>query len=99
VDAAPISPLANPGHDHSGCVYPLSGDADHRFCDSPRRLGSPYCPRHHALCHVRSGTKEEIRRLREVEALANMVGGRRARDAGEPPRRFLKRLERAGRDF
>jgi hypothetical protein len=40
-----------------------------------------------------------LRRLREVEALANMVGGRRARDAGEPSRRFLKRLERAARDF
>jgi hypothetical protein len=38
-------------------------------------------------------------RLREVEALANAVGGRRARDAGEPPGRFLRRLERAARDF
>jgi hypothetical protein len=38
-------------------------------------------------------------RLREVEALANAVGGRRARDVSEPPGRFLKRLERAARDF
>ena len=42
---------------------------------------------------------EENRRLREVEALANAVGGRRSRDDAEPSRRFLRRLENAMRSF
>ena len=97
VDLSPTLPSRDRSDQDSGCVYLLSGND--RFCDSPRRRGSPYCPRHHALCHIRSGTNEEMTRLREVEALANAVGGRRARDASEPPGRFLRRLERAARDF
>jgi hypothetical protein len=95
----PAPLLHSPRRDRDlGCAYPMSGNADRRFCDTPRRAGSPYCPDHHALCHVQSGTNEETRRLREVEALANAVGGRRARDGAAPTRRFLKRLERALRE-
>jgi hypothetical protein len=39
-----------------------------------------------------------MKRLLEVEALANAVGGRRARGV-EPTRRFLSRLEHAVRNF
>lgn len=85
--------------DNSGCAYILGERSDHRRCGAPPRLGSAYCQAHHALCHVSCGTSEEVSRLREVEALANAVGGRRARNGNEPPRRFLKRLEHATRIF
>lgn len=83
--------------DH-GCAYILGEDGERRPCALPRQPGSPYCAEHHTLCHVRCGTVEEVARLREVEALANAVGGRRARNRGEPSRHFLRRLEHASRD-
>jgi hypothetical protein len=90
-----------PNHDDRdpGCAYLLGENAERRRCDAPRRPGSPYCLDHHSLCHVRCGTTEEVERLREVEALANAVGGRKGGNAGGPSRRFLRRLEHAVRDF
>lgn len=85
--------------DELGCAYLLGEDGMHRNCGQPQQLGSPYCPQHHTLCHVPSGTTREAAQLREVEALANAVGGRRSRGAGEPSRGFLKRLEHMARDF
>jgi len=81
------------------CCYILGDQTERRQCGALRRLGSPYCADHHALCHVPVGTVEEIERLREVEALATAVGGRKARDSSEPSKRFLKRLEHAVRSF
>ena len=78
-----------------GCAYILDDGDSCRFCDGVPRRGSPYCPQHHALCHIASGTAEEARRLREVEDLARVVGGRRGAEGVGPSRRFLKRLERA----
>lgn len=85
--------------DRSGCCYILDGDGRRRFCGSERRLGSSYCPEHHALCHLAGGTRAEARRLREVEALASAVGGRRGSSGPEPPRNFLRKLEQAIRAF
>jgi hypothetical protein len=82
-----------------GCAYILGENEERRNCGAPRRFGSPYCPAHHALCHVPCGTTEEVTRQREVEALANAVGGRRTRNSGEPSGRFLRRLGHAVRDF
>ncbi|HUC72711.1 MAG TPA: hypothetical protein VMS01_16090 [Stellaceae bacterium] len=95
-------PIRPPSEDHDGdsaCAYILGENGDRRSCGAARRLGSPYCPDHHALCHVSCGTAEEIKRLREVEALANAVGGRRTRNGGGPSRRFLSRLEHTVRGF
>jgi hypothetical protein len=96
-------PFARLQHEHhredSGCAYLLDHNEERRCCGTPRRRGSPYCPHHHAMCHIPSGTTEEFRRLREVEALANAVGGRRGRDVGAPPRQFLRRLEHTVRDL
>jgi hypothetical protein len=80
--------------DDEGCAYPLE---DRGSCGAARRDGSPYCPRHHALCYIRHGSAAETRRLRRLDALAQLVGGRRTRDQGEPPRQFLERLERLER--
>lgn len=87
------------GGEDQGCAYVLHEQGCGRACGAPRRRGSSYCPRHHALCHVACGSIAETNRLREVEALASAVGGRRARDGGGPSRRFLKRLEQVVRDF
>jgi|SRR5690348_1347222 hypothetical protein len=83
-----------------GCAYLLDehGGVD-RACGAPRRQASPYCPTHHALCHVAEGSLAEADHLRQVEALATVVGGRRSREDGGPSRRFLKRLERRSRFF
>jgi hypothetical protein len=82
----------------SGCVFMLDDGQNRRFCGAAQRRGSSYCPQHHTLCHVACGTAAEAQRLREVEALARAVGGRRARGAG-PSRRFINRLEQAVRVF
>jgi len=82
-----------------GCSYILDDGDGRRFCDGVPRRGSSYCQQHHALCHVPSGTTEETRRLREVEELARVVGGRRAAEGVGPSRRFLNRLERALQSF
>jgi len=85
-----------------GCAYILDECGNRRICGAPCR-GAPgrpvssYCAQHHALCHIASGSKAETDRLREVEALASAVGGRRSRDDDGPSRQFLKRLEHAAR--
>ncbi len=92
-----LSRLSAPEDRHAGlgCAYILDDGDSSRFCDGVPRRGSSYCPQHHALCHVANGTVEEARRLREVEELARVVGGRRGAEGVGPSRRFLKRLERA----
>jgi hypothetical protein len=76
-----------------GCVYIIEESGSHRICGTPRRPVSSYCPQHHALCHLANGSAAEANRIREVEAIASAVGGRRSRNRGGPSRQFLKRLE------
>jgi hypothetical protein len=104
--AATVTPSAAELGD-DGCAFILD-DAEtgggrrlspRRTCGVERRPGSPYCPHHHVICHVVVGSIGENRRLRETEALAVAVGGRRGRPARVPPDRFLRRLERTVRDF
>jgi hypothetical protein len=82
-----------------GCAYIVDESDDRRPCGATRRSSSSYCPHHHSLCHIVCGSKAETDRLREVEALASAVGGRRARQRAEPTRQFLKRLEQAVREL
>jgi hypothetical protein len=79
-----------------GCAFILDAGAS---CGGTRQPGSPYCEHHHALCHVAGGSPGERRRLRETEALARAVGGRRGRSARTPPERVLRRLENLARAF
>ena len=97
-----ISPLAEVVREEEGCAYLLTVDQDPTqpgYCRAVRQPGSPYCPRHHALCHLPRGSRAEHVRLREVRALAQIVGGRRGREDGGPPQRFLDRLEQAVREL
>jgi hypothetical protein len=97
-----VRPLAELIREEEGCAYLLTCDQDParpRHCGVARQPGSPYCPRHHALCHLPRGSRAEHVRLREVKALAEMVGGRRGREDNGPPQRFLERLEQAVREF
>jgi hypothetical protein len=82
-----------------GCAFVLSEGSEPRTCGAPRCHRSSYCSPHHLLCHIASGSVGETRRLREVEALASAVGGRRGRDGAGPSTRFLERLEQAVRVF
>jgi len=94
----PLSAANDNFDDDSGCAYVLEEPGGRRNCGAPRRPASPYCPQHHSLCYIVCGSKAELDRLREVEALASAVGGRRARQQAAPTRHFLKRLEQAVRD-
>ncbi|MGH7044958.1 MAG: hypothetical protein ACREE2_01040 [Stellaceae bacterium] len=85
--------------DQSGCGFIFDDGGSRRCCGAERRPGSPYCPEHHALCHVAGGSMAETRRLREVEALATAVGGRRGNNGTAPSQRFLNRLRHAVREF
>jgi hypothetical protein len=89
--AAPLDAF----EDEDGCAYILGESASNRMCGAPRRPESSYCAEHHALCHLACGSPAEANRLREVEALASAVGGRRARNRGGPSRQFLRRIEHA----
>ena len=80
--------------DESGCSYLLD---TRRICGAPRKAASPYCTEHHSLCHAAYGSEAEADRLREVEAIAKVVGGRRSRGTAGPSRRFLRRIEQAAR--
>lgn len=83
-----------------GCAYIVDeSGGDRLICGATRRLSSSYCPHHHSLCYIVGGSKAETDRLREVEALASAVGGRRARQRAQPTRQFLKRLEQALREI
>ena len=78
----------------NGCAYLIEDVGSHRMCGAPRRPVSSYCPQHHALCHLANGSAAEANRIREVEAIASAVGGRRSRrNSAGPSRQFLKRLE------
>jgi hypothetical protein len=97
--SSPLAPWET-RENEPGCAYLFdeTGGVD-RACGAPRRHASPYCPTHHALCHVAYGSQAEADHLRRVEALASAVGGRRSREDGAPSRRFLARLERRSRSF
>jgi hypothetical protein len=80
--------------DDLGCAYVID-EPGGRVCGARQQPSSPYCPRHHSLCYIVCGSKAEVERLEEVEALASAVGGRRARPGAGPSRHFLERLEQA----
>jgi|SRR5215467_4339706 hypothetical protein len=85
--------------DDLGCAFVLDEPDGRRACGARRRKSSSYCPHHHAVCYVVSGSDAELKRLQEVEALASAVGGRRARRQALPSRQFLRRLEQTVRDL
>jgi hypothetical protein len=92
-------------HAHSepegGCAFVLDPDtsttAGRSYCAVPRRPGSAYCHEHHALCYLPSHSLAERRKLKEIEALAEAVGGRSGRPARRPPPSFLSRMDRVSR--
>ena len=96
------SPAENPAAE-GGCAFPIDalGAGRHRgrSCGAPPRPGSPYCAEHHALCYVPPESLAERRRLLEIEALAEAVGGKTGRIARRPPVRLLRRLDRVSRSF
>jgi hypothetical protein len=83
--------------DNLGCAFVIDGidpvPGRVNFCRAPCEPGSAYCPRHRALCHLPEGSAAEIRQLREIEALAEAVGGRQGRAARHPPEQLLRRLD------
>lgn len=79
-----------------GCAFILD---DGGRCGAARREKSPYCARHHALCHVSEESRRGKRRLKEAEALASAVGGRAGRLWRLPPDPLLRRLENVARGF
>src|SRR5438270_12358182 len=81
-----------------GCAYIVDESGDRQACGAARRASSSYCPHHHSLCHIACGSKAEVDRLREVEALASAVGGRRGRHGAEPRQQFLQRVEQSVRE-
>src|SRR3954468_9354561 len=84
-----------------GCAFVLDRDtgaaAGQSRCGAPRRLGSAYCHEHHALCYLPSRSLAEHRKLREIDALAEAVGGRSGRPARQPPPRFMRRMNQISR--
>jgi CCCH zinc finger in TRM13 protein len=77
-----------------GCAFIVEESDSRRICGVSRRPGSSYCPEHHLQCHLAYGSAAEADRLREVEAIASAVAGRRSRNRSGPSSQFLRRLER-----
>ena len=84
-----------------GCAFVLDRDTSatvgRSYCAAPRRAGSAYCHEHHALCYLPSHSPAERRKLKEIEALAEAVGGRSGRPARRPPPGFLSGMDRVSR--
>lgn len=84
-----------------GCAFVLDGEAHVKAgqtrCGAPCRPGSVYCDAHHALCYLLIASPAEKRKLKEIQALADAVGGRSGRPSRRPPRRFLQRMDRVSR--
>src|SRR3954454_14506505 len=89
-----------------GCAFVLDrhasataggATAGRSCCGAPRRVGSVYCHEHHALCYLPSRSLAEWRKLNEIEALAEAVGGRSGRPARRPPPRFMQRMNQISR--
>src|SRR5947209_20333108 len=66
-------------------------------CGAPCRVGSVYCHEHYVLCYLPSRSPAERRKLNEIEALAEAVGGRSGRPARQPPPRFMQRMHQISR--
>lgn len=84
-----------------GCAY-IVGAADRAagggiFCGASRQAGSAYCEVHHASCYLPVGSAAERRKIMEIEALAEAVGGTQGRDLRLPPEPLLRRLDRIAR--
>jgi hypothetical protein len=47
---APANPVFSVFRD---CQFPLNDGRPWRFCEAATKLGSAYCPTHHASCHTR----------------------------------------------
>jgi hypothetical protein len=80
--------------DNNGCAFIFEPP---KVCGAVRQAGSSYCAHHHAACHLVRGSKGECSRLRELDALAGIVGGRRAGSGLGPSAQFLRRLEARSR--
>ncbi len=86
---------------NDGCAFVLDQEDPARpgrtWCGDPRRPGSAYCAVHHARCYLPNDSLAERRKILEIEALAEAVGGRSGRPARQPTPRFLKRMDRVSR--
>ncbi|MBV9552548.1 MAG: hypothetical protein JO032_07145 [Alphaproteobacteria bacterium] len=78
----------------STCAFILD---DRSLCGQPSRAKSAYCDRHHTLCHLTRGSRAERLRLRQDEALAEAVGGKRARSTRAPPDGYMQRMAQVER--
>jgi hypothetical protein len=81
--------LADDGRDSLGGCRFL--DEANNACGQPRRAGSSYCGRHHALCYLPIGSQAEQRRLRLMGRIADAVGGKTGSSLSA---HFIARLER-----
>ncbi len=71
--ADPFTARGDPGGGKAGCAF-INGHV--APCGAVLRLGSSYCPRHHALTHIPRGSPAENAELKAINALAKIVGGR-----------------------
>jgi hypothetical protein len=96
-----MPPITVESEPDDGCAFVLDREsraaAGQIRCAAPRRPGSAYCHAHHALCHLPSESLAERRKMKEIEALAEAVGGRSGRPTRRPPPRFLQRMDRVSR--
>jgi hypothetical protein len=59
------------------CAYPHGEDPPFASCGAPAMSGSAYCPEHHLVCHLPSGSKRERAALMHIDHLAALAARRR----------------------
>jgi hypothetical protein len=64
------------------CAYPVD---DGTACEELAAPLSPYCTAHHALCHLKRGTRLEKSRLKQIEKLSTQRHGKWPAQWGPPP--------------
>jgi hypothetical protein len=68
----------------TGCAYPEGEDPPFEYCGARTVAGSPYCPEHHLLCYLPSGSRRERAAIRHINRLAELAGQRREPRPGMP---------------
>jgi hypothetical protein len=83
-------PSADSGHipPESDCAYPLGDARPLEFCGAAVQPGSPYCPSHHALCHLALGSRRERAAFQHIDHMAALAARRREPRPALVPKEF-----------
>jgi len=81
----------------AGCRYLLDQRTggkrnDPGQCGAKEQPGSAYCPEHHALCYLPRSSVLEGHRLRQIDRIGELVGGRQGANTAAALRKLMLKV-------